>query len=123
MKQDILKVLRYERSKEKEINVYLNATVCQSTKCKIPVHFYQFLTIKPTRSTNFLKFILEMKLSFRQLFGPSSGVFHCTHCIGICHTSKQSAKLCDIYQCYVYIEKLLMMDRGLSETCKVSFQG
>jgi len=61
---------------------------------------------------------------------PSSGVLHCTHINGICHTvlltaceqnldkirpdpaRKLSANLYDIYHCCVYSEKLLMMDRG-----------
>jgi len=35
---------------------------------------------------------------------------------------KLSAKLYDIYHCCVYSEKLLMMYRELSETCRFSFQ-
>jgi hypothetical protein len=35
---------------------------------------------------------------------------------------KLSANLYDIYHCYVYSEKLLMMARGTVETCRVSFQ-
>jgi hypothetical protein len=35
---------------------------------------------------------------------------------------KLSANLYDIYHCCVYSEKLLMMDRGMSETCRVSLQ-
>jgi len=53
---------------------------------------------------------------------------HCTHSNGICHTAcerdqegtefrpdparKLSTNLYDIYHCYVYSEKLLMMNRG-----------
>ena len=57
---------------------------------------------------------------------PSSGIFHCTHNNGICHTSLLTAceqehlllltschhNLYDIYHCCVYSEKLLMMDSG-----------
>ena len=71
------------------------------------------------------------------------GVFNCTHSNGICHTGfltaceqdlddpacklddpalKLSASLYDINHCCVYSEKLLMMDRGTAETCRVSFQ-
>ena len=72
---------------------------------------------------------------------PSSGVFHCTHSNGICHTGlltaceedqdgtavhpdpsrKLSANLYDIYHYCVYSEKLLMIE-GLSETRRVLFQ-
>jgi len=33
-----------------------------------------------------------------------------------------SANLHDIYHCCVYSEKLLVMDTGTSETCRVLFQ-
>jgi len=40
----------------------------------------------------FLKFILGMKLyMFRTVLCPSSGVFHCTHSTGICHTGLLTA--------------------------------
>jgi hypothetical protein len=35
---------------------------------------------------------------------------------------KLSTNLYDIYHCCVYNEKLLMTERELSETCRVSFQ-
>ena len=61
---------------------------------------------------------------FGEILCPSSGVFHCTHSNGICHTGLLTAceqdqggtdsarKLYEIYHCCVYSEKLLMMDRG-----------
>jgi hypothetical protein len=50
------------------------------------------LTIKPTRFTNFSNLLLEWKSTcFRQFFCPSSGVFHCIHSNGICHTVLQTA--------------------------------
>jgi hypothetical protein len=69
---------------------------------------------------------------FGHFLCPSSGVFHCKHNNGICQTGlliaceqdqdgtefhsdparKLSAKLCNTYHCFVYNEKLLMMDRG-----------
>ena len=72
---------------------------------------------------------------FRTVLCPSSGVLHCTHSSGICHTGfytayekdqdgtswnqfhpdpacKLSTNLHDIYHCCVYIEELLMMDKG-----------
>jgi len=54
----------------------------------------------------------------------TSGVFHCIHGNGICHTGCEqdqngtvihpdpARNLYDIYHCHVYSEKLLMMDRG-----------
>ena len=66
-------------------------------------------------------------ICFGQFLCPSSGVFHCTHSNGICHTGlltafeqdpdpdparKLSANLYDIHHCCVYSKKLLMMDRG-----------
>jgi hypothetical protein len=58
-----------------------------------------------------------MKLyMFGQFLCPSSGVFHCTHSMSyMFHPDpayKLSAKPYDIYHCYVYSGKLLMMDRG-----------
>ena len=50
---------------------------------------------------------------FGQFLCPSSGVFHCTHSNGICHTGLLTdCEQYDIYHCCVYSEKLLMMDRG-----------
>ena len=53
----------------------------------VTVHHDQFLIIKPTRCTNFSNLFLECNsMCFRQFLCPSSGVFHCTHSNGICHT-------------------------------------
>jgi len=50
-------------------------------------HVIFFLTIKPTRCTYFSNLFLEWKSTcFGQFLCPSSGVFHCTHSNGICHT-------------------------------------
>jgi hypothetical protein len=47
----------------------------------------KFLTIKPTRFTDFSNLLLEWNsLCFGQHLCPSSGVFHCKHSNGICHT-------------------------------------
>jgi len=95
----------------------------------VTVHRVKFLIIKPTRWTNFSNLFLEWNSTcFGQFLCPSSGVFHCTHSNGTCHTGsltaceqdqdgtdpahKRSANLYDIYHCCVYSEKLLMMDRG-----------
>jgi hypothetical protein len=53
----------------------------------VTVHHVKFLIIKPTRCTNFSNLFLEWKSTwFGQFLCPSSGVFHCTHSSGICHT-------------------------------------
>ena len=97
--------------------------------CSLSLRFLRnicaFLKIKPTRCTNFSNLFLEWNSAcFRLFFCPTSGVFHCTHSNGICHTGdslwagtfapahKLSANLYDVYHCCVYSEKLLMMDRG-----------
>jgi hypothetical protein len=50
------------------------------------------LIIKPTRCTNFSNLFLEWNSTcFRQFLCPSSGVFHCTHSNGICHTGLLTA--------------------------------
>jgi hypothetical protein len=55
-------------------------------------HITKFLKIKPTRCTNFSNLFLEWHSTcFRQFFCPSSGVFHCTHSNGICHTGLLTA--------------------------------
>jgi len=87
------------------------------------------LIIKPNKCTNFSNLFSELNFTcFGQFLCPSSGIFHCTHSNGICHTGlltaceqdqdgtavprKLSANLYDIYHCCVYNEKFLMMDRG-----------
>ena len=50
------------------------------------------LIIRPTRFTNFSNLFLEQNSRcFRQFLCPSSGVFHCTHSNGICHTGLLTA--------------------------------
>ena len=47
----------------------------------------KLLIIKPTRCTNFSNLFLELNSTcFGQFLCPSSGVFHCAHNNGICHT-------------------------------------
>jgi len=46
------------------------------------------LIIKPTRCTNFTNLFLEQNaVCFGEFLCPSSGVFHCTHSNGLCHTA------------------------------------
>ena len=103
---------------------------------------FVFLKIIPPRCINFSNLFLEWNSAcFGQFLCPSSGVFHCTHSNGICHTSlytackqeqdgrflpdpafKLSANLYDIYYCCVYSQKLLTMYGGTVRNVKVSFQ-
>ena len=79
----------------------------------VTVHRVKFLIIKPTRCTNFSNLFLEWKSTcFGQFLCPSSGVFHCTHSNGICHTCLLTYDIC---HCCVYSEKLLMIDKGTVE--------
>ena len=56
------------------------------------VHCDKFLIIKPTRCSNFSNLFLEWRSTcFGQFLCPSSGVFHCTHSNGICHTGVRIA--------------------------------
>jgi hypothetical protein len=58
----------------------------------VTVHRDKFLIIKPTRCTDFSNLFLEWKSTyFGQFLCPSSGVFHCTHSNGICHTGLLTA--------------------------------
>jgi len=58
----------------------------------VTVHRVKFLTIKPTRCTNFSILFLEWNSTcFGQFLCPSLGVFHCTHSNGICHTGLLTA--------------------------------
>ena len=53
---------------------------------------FVFLIIKPTKCTNFSNLFLEWNSTcFGQFLCPSSGVFHCTHSNGICHTGLLTA--------------------------------
>ena len=50
------------------------------------------LITKPTRCTNFSNLFSEQNSTcFGQFLCPSSGVFHCTHSNGICHTGLLTA--------------------------------
>ena len=59
---------------------------------KFPIEAFKVLCtifhiIKPTRCTNFSNLFLEWNSTcFGQFICTSSGVFHCTHTNGICHT-------------------------------------
>jgi len=58
----------------------------------VTVHCVKFLIIKPTRYTNFSNLFFELNSTcFGQFVCPSLRVLHCTHSIGICHTSLLTA--------------------------------
>jgi len=63
----------------------------------------RFLLItKPARCTNFSNLFLDWNSTyFGQFLCPSSGVFHCTHSNGICHTSQQTSMTYTIAVCTV----------------------
>ena len=90
----------------------------------------RILIIKPTRCTNFSNLFLEQNSTcFRQFLCPSSGVFHCTHSNGVCHTGLLRAceqavsnpvltyttAVCTVKNSWWWTEEL-------SETCRVLFQ-
>ena len=58
----------------------------------VTVHRDKFLIIQPNRCTNFSNLFLERKSTcFGKFLCPSSGVFHCTHSNGTCHTGLLTA--------------------------------
>jgi len=57
-----------------------------------PCIVQNFLVLKPNRRTNLSNLFLEWNFTcFGQFLCPSSGVFHCTHSNGICHTGLLTA--------------------------------
>ena len=70
--------------------MYTKVDVVCYLKCQYI--FITLRTIKTTRCTNFSNLFLEWNSTcFRQFLCPSSGVFHCTHSNGICHTGLLTA--------------------------------
>jgi hypothetical protein len=58
----------------------------------VTVHRDKFVIIKQTRRTNFSNSFSEWNATcFGPFLCPSSGVFHCTHSNGICHTGLLTA--------------------------------
>ena len=99
----------------------------------VTVHRVKFLIIKPNRCTNFSNLFLEWNSTcFGQFPRPSSGVFSlytqqwymsyrfvdCLragsgwNCSSIPILVASCQQTCMTYHCYVYSEKILMMDRG-----------
>ena len=94
----------------------------------VTVHRDKFLIIKPNRCTNFSNLFWKETTCFGQFLCPSSGVFHCTHSNGICHTGLLTAckqdqdgapfhpdPVCTVKNSWWWTEEL-------SETCRISFQ-
>ena len=70
----------------------VNVVILLNLDVHVTVHRDSFLTIKPTRGTNFSNLFLELNSTcFGQFLCPSSSVFYCTHSNGICHTGLLSA--------------------------------
>jgi len=99
------------------------------------VHPDKFLTIKPTRCTNFsYLFLVWNSTCFGQFLCPSSRVFHCTHSNGICHTGLLTARKQDQdgtswscqQTCMTYtiavctVKSSWRWTEELSETCRFS---
>jgi hypothetical protein len=60
----------------------------------VTVHRDKFLIIKPTRCTNFSNLLMKWNFTcFKQFLCSSSGVLHCTHSNGICHTGLLTVQL------------------------------
>jgi len=90
---------------------------------------WYILITKPTRCTNFSILFLEYNSTcFGQFLCPSSGVFHCTHSNGVCHTgfadtSQAVSKTCMTYTIAVCtVKNSRWWTEKLSETCRILFQ-
>ena len=108
----------------------------------VTIHGVKILTMKSTRCTNFSNLFLEWNSTcFGQFLCPSSGVFHCTHGNGICHTADSlragsgwncsyilillasCQQTCMTYTIAVCtVKNSWWRTEELSETCRVSFQ-
>ena len=120
-------------------------SVNHQTVISLPVRYHsnimaKFVIIKPTRCTNYSNLFLEWNSTcFGQFLCPSSGVFHCTHSNGICHTGLLAAceqdqdgililltscqQTCMTYTIAVCtVKNSWWWTEELSETCRVSFQ-
>jgi hypothetical protein len=85
--------------------------------------FSTFLTIKPTRYINSSNFILEWNsICFGHFLCPSSGVLHCTHSNGICHTgfltACKTAMVYVIQVCWELASRIRTFHRDTA--CKLS---
>ena len=94
---------------------------------RVTVHRDKFPYNKPTRCTNFSKFILEGNSAcFGQFLCPSSGVFYCTHSSTYRFADSLRAscqKTCVTYTIAVCaVKNFWWWTEELSETCRVSFQ-
>jgi hypothetical protein len=75
--------LRFDVSYVQEFNVF---------DVHVTVHNDKFPILKLTRCNNFSNLFLDWNSTcFGQCLCPSSGVFHCTHNNGVCHTGLMTA--------------------------------
>jgi hypothetical protein len=80
-------------SKQTDRSMISHNCILTSLDVRVTMHYDKFLyNNKPTGCTNFLDLFLEWNSTcFGQFLCPSSGVFHCTHGSGICHTGLLTA--------------------------------
>ena len=102
----------------------LTEALCIRTQC---IQENKFLIIKPTGCINFSHLFFQWNSTcFGQFLCPSSGVFHCTHSNGICHTGLLTAscqQTCMTYTIAVCtLKNSWWWAEELAETCRVSFQ-
>jgi len=102
----------------------------------VTVHHDKFLTIKPTRCTNFSNLLLEWNSTcLGQFLCPSSGVFHCTQQWYMSYSFADSLRAgsCSpavskpVWRRWYTISVCTVKNswwwtKELSETCRVSFQ-
>jgi len=82
----------------------------------VTFHLEESLQIKPTRCTNFSNLFLEWNSTcFGQFLCTSSGVFHCTHSNGICHTNLLTA--CGQDHDGTHPDPARKLSRNLSKNC------
>ena len=93
-------------------------SLVRTLTCYLSSHSWGFLiNNKPTRCTNFSNLFLQWDSTcFGQFLCPSSGVFHCTHSNGICHTGllTYTIAVCTEKNSWCWTDEL-------SETCRFSF--
>jgi len=79
------------RASNNQCTISTQITV-QKFDVHVTVHRVKFLVMKPTTCTNFSNLFLKWNSTcFGQFLCPPSGVFHCKHGNGICHTGLLTA--------------------------------
>jgi hypothetical protein len=76
-----------------------------------------FLMIKPTRCTHFSNLFWKWNSTcLGQFLCPSSGVIHCTHSDGICHTDSFRAVARSGWNCSTIL--ILLLLESFQQTCR-----